>query len=94
MPLLPLSSVTYPVEEMPLVSRPALLLLPDPPLVIVVLWEICAALPVDLRAVPLYSLLSVALPALPSAVRLLFFWKAITAACVATPKVPSTFPLR
>jgi hypothetical protein len=58
------------------------------------LVSIFAALPVAFRAVPLYSLLCVAVPALPSAVRLLFFWKAITAASVATPKLPSTFPLR
>ena len=67
--------------------------LPDEPLPEELSW-IFAAPPVDFFAVPLYSLLSVAVPALPSAVRLLFFWKAITAASVATPKEPSTLPLR
>ena len=74
---------------MSLVSRPeVLVVLPS------LLSWIFAALPVAFRAVPEYSLLWVAVPALPSAVRLLFFWKAITAACVATPKEPSALPLR
>ena len=58
------------------------------------LSEIFACVPVDFFAVPLYSLLCVAVPAFPSAVRLLFFWKAITAASVAAPNFPSTLPLR
>ena len=65
-----------------------------PELLFVLPSEIFTALPWAFCAVPEYSLLCVAVPALPSAVRLLFFWKAITAACVATPKLPSTLPLR
>ena len=40
------------------------------------------------------SFLSVELPALPSAVRPLFFWNAMSAACVSAPNTPSATPLR
>ena len=51
-------------------------------------------LPLDAIASELYSAFSVAVPALPSAVRPFFCWKAVTAACVAAPKEPSALPER
>ncbi len=72
---------------------PVLLFKLLPELLFVLPSEIFTALPWAFCAVPEYSLLCVAVPALPSAVRLFRSWKAITAACVPSPYRPSTFPL-
>ena len=51
-------------------------------------------LPLAVTASELYSAFSVAVPALPSALRPLLLWKALTAVSVAAPKEPSTLPER
>ena len=66
-----------------------------PPRAVVFTWVVVSTgdPPFRMASSP-YSRFSVAVPALPSAVSPLRCWKASTAASVATPKLPSTVPLR